>query len=273
MQKNQKAATVISALALSATAVAVPVLWVGLKKVSYTVKSSKINGSLRIIAVSDFHSGHYGKNNIKLINAIVEQEPDLIIFPGDTVDDRVCPHVAIELVRTLAELYPCYYVTGNHEFYRDKGAEIKKIIASLGVNVLCGDTVSFEKNGAEIDICGLDDKYIGEEMWKSQLERLNPNKEKFTLLLSHRPDLMPEYVKLGVDLAVSGHAHGGQLIIPGILNGLYAPYQGFFPKYAGGMYTEGDTTMIVSRGLMRESWPRIINPPELVTIDLVGEEN
>lgn len=272
MNKAKKTATVLSALAISAAAVAVPVLWVGLKTVNYTVKSRKITGKIRVAAVSDFHSCHYGKNNIKLINAIIEQDPDIVIFPGDTIDDRVCPQKAFEFVRTLAEIYPCYYVTGNHEYYRDKGTEIKKIIASLGVTVLEGDTVRYEKDGAEIEICGLDDKYVGEEIWRSQLQALSPNREKFTLLLSHRPDLMPEYVKLGVDLAVSGHAHGGQLIIPGVLNGLYAPYQGLFPKYAGGIYTEGETSMIVSRGLMRESWPRIMNPPELVIIDLEGEE-
>jgi len=271
MNRSDKIKTGLAVCALSAAAIAVPMLWVGLKTVNYTVKTSKMKGNIRVAAVSDFHSGHYGRNNIKLINEIIRQEPDIVIFPGDTIDNRVCPHEAFEFVKTLSRLYPCYYVTGNHEFYRDKGEEIKRHIASMGVKVLCGDSVRYEKDGARIDICGLDDRFIGEEEWHRQLGNLTPNREFFTLLLSHRPDLMEYYVNLGVDLTVCGHAHGGQLIIPGILNGLYAPYQGFFPKYAGGPYHEGDTTMIVSRGLMRESWPRIMNPPELVIIDIKGE--
>jgi len=270
---KKKIATALSLLAATGAAVAVPMLWVGLKTVNYTVESQKLKGRIRIAAVSDFHSGHYGKNNIKLINAIIAQEPDIVVFPGDTIDNRVCPHDAFEFVRTLAKMYPCYYVTGNHEFYRNKGEEIKKHIAKMGVKVLCGDCVRYEKGNAVIDICGLDDRYIGEEEWHRQLEKLSPNRENFTLLLSHRPDLMEYYVSLGADLELSGHAHGGQLIIPGVLNGLYAPYQGFFPKYAGGLYREGDTTMIVSRGLMRESWPRIMNPPELVIVDVIGTED
>lgn len=271
MNKKQMV-TGLSALMLSGAAIAVPMLWVGLKTVNYTIKSDKIKGSIRIAAVSDFHSGHYGKNNINLINAVINQDPDIVIFPGDTIDDRVCPHAAFEFVRTMSQLYPCYYVTGNHEFYRGKGREIKKVIDSLGVTLLCGETVTYEKGDTSIDICGLDDMYIGEDIWREQYSKITVDKDRFSLLLSHRPDLMEEYKALGVDLAVCGHAHGGQLIIPGLLNGLYAPYQGFFPKYAGGLYCEEGTTMIVSRGLMRESWPRIMNPPELVIID-VTENN
>ena len=88
-------------------------------------------------------------------------------------------------------------------------------------------------------------------------------------VLSHRPDLMEYYVSLGADLELSGHAHGGQLIIPGVLNGLYAPYQGFFPKYAGGEYALDNTTMIVSRGLCKNDLPRVFNRPELVVVDIV----
>ncbi len=92
----------------------------------------------------------------------------------------------------------------------------------------------------------------------------------YTVLLSHRPEFFELYTEYNFDLVLSGHAHGGQWRIPYILNGLYAPNQGVFPKYAGGEYTENNTTMIVSRGLARESTllPRFYNRPELVIIDL-----
>ena len=94
--------------------------------------------------------------------------------------------------------------------------------------------------------------------------------DNYTILLSHRPEFFELYTKYDFDLVLCGHAHGGQWRIPGILNGLYAPHQGIFPKYAGGRYDSEDMTMIVSRGLARETTrvPRIFNRPELVVIDL-----
>ena len=93
-------------------------------------------------------------------------------------------------------------------------------------------------------------------------------KDHFTVLLSHRPELFENYVSRAFDLVLCGHAHGGQWRIPGVLNGLYAPQQGLFPLYAGGKYEKGSTTMIVSRGLAKETTPipRIFNPPELVVV-------
>ena len=79
------------------------------------------------------------------------------------------------------------------------------------------------------------------------------------------------YAAAGFDLVVSGHAHGGQVRIPGLINGLCAPNQGWFPDYAGGEYCAGETTMIVSRGLSTQAQmhvPRLFNRPELVIITL-----
>ncbi len=97
-----------------------------------------------------------------------------------------------------------------------------------------------------------------------------PRNGNYTILLSHRPEPFRFYACYGFDLALCGHAHGGQWRIPGLLNGLYAPHQGLFPKYAGGRYLKGGTTMIVSRGLARENTrvPRFYDPPELVIVDL-----
>lgn len=94
------------------------------------------------------------------------------------------------------------------------------------------------------------------------------------MLLSHRPELFETYQKYGFDLVLSGHAHGGQWRIPGVLNGLFAPDQGLFPEYAGGRYDYAEGTMIVSRGLARESTPvpRIFNRPEVVIVDIFGNK-
>lgn len=95
----------------------------------------------------------------------------------------------------------------------------------------------------------------------------------FTVLLAHRPELLAKYAQFPLDLVVSGHAHGGQVRIPGVLNGLYAPNQGWFPKLAGGAYTQDGTTLIVSRGLaVRTRLPRIFNRPEVVLVRCVPAE-
>ena len=88
------------------------------------------------------------------------------------------------------------------------------------------------------------------------------------MLLSHRPELVDIYRGSGFDLVVSGHAHGGQVRIPGLVNGLFAPCQGWFPQYAGGVYALGSTTLVVSRGLCRNELPRVFNRPELVVLTL-----
>jgi predicted MPP superfamily phosphohydrolase len=92
--------------------------------------------------------------------------------------------------------------------------------------------------------------------------------EDYTVLLSHRPELFDVYVQNGVDLVLSGHAHGGQFRVP-FLGGLVAPNQGLFPQYDGGVYKSGKTTMIVSRGIGNSAFPfRINNRPELVIVEL-----
>ena len=98
--------------------------------------------------------------------------------------------------------------------------------------------------------------------------------ETFSILLTHRPERVEDYTGRGFDLVLAGHAHGGQWRLPGLINGLIAPNQGLFPRYAGGRYAlDGDTTMIVSRGLARESTriPRLFNRPELVVVDILPE--
>ena len=94
--------------------------------------------------------------------------------------------------------------------------------------------------------------------------------EIYSILAIHVPNGVESYLHYGFDLMLSGHTHGGQIIIPGVLNGLYAPGQGVFPKYGGGRYDFGKQTMIISRGLSQKPlWlPRLGNPPELCFVTL-----
>lgn len=248
-----------------------------LKVVKYEVHSDKIEKRARIALVTDLHGCNYGKNQKNLIEAIEKENPDVVLLGGDIFDDNVPYKNSTITIKRLAEKYPCYYVTGNHEYWSHDVDNILEIIEECGVNYLSAECKAIEINGQSINICGVDDPDViyytndGTAI-EEQLQTVATEitKESFNILLSHRPELAELYQQYEFDLVLSGHAHGGQWRIPGILNGLYAPNQGIFPEYAGGRYDFEHQTMIVSRGLARESTlaPRIFNRPELVIIDV-----
>lgn len=206
-----------------------------------------------------------------LSKKIKAQDPDAILFAGDIADDHNSNDGTVSLLNGIATEYPSYYVSGNHEIWSNQIGKIKSIFAMRGIKILEGDVKTAEFNGQTINICGVDDPEIGEETFQRQLQNTSHfNDQNYTILLSHRPERMEEYAKNGYDLVLSGHSHSGQWRIPLISNGLYAPSQGNFPKYSGGKYVMGGTTMIVGRGLQKNigKYRRIFNPPELVVIDI-----
>lgn len=244
-----------------------------MKVVYYELESEKMEDTVRIVLISDLHSCRYGEQQRELIDAVAEQAPDLVLLCGDIFDDKIPHDNALLFVEAVAQRYPCYYVSGNHEYYSGEVEEIKQMVRETGTQVLEGDCCRVQVGEQFINICGVDDPTrIGLEEMKRQIAQAweASRQEEYTLLLSHRPELAEIYEDFGFDLVLAGHAHGGQWRIPGIINGIYAPHEGFFPKYAGGEYALGDTVMIVSRGLAREStrMPRMFNPPELVVIDI-----
>lgn len=248
----------------------------GLTVRSYTVESGKVTAPVRLAVLTDLHACAYGEDQRELLDAVAAQAPDLVLLVGDIVDDepRMPEARALETVEALAEAWPVYYVTGNHEFWSGRPEEIKAEIRAAGAVVLEGQALPVTAAGQPLLIAGVDDPAAGEEEWRAQLSRAAAGLDgaAFSVLLSHRPERAEEYAGLGFDLVLAGHAHGGQWRIPGLINGLIAPNQGLFPKYAGGAYDlGGGTAMIVSRGLARESTrvPRLYNPPELVVVDVV----
>ena len=242
----------------------------------YTVKSDKLTAPVRVLFLSDLHSCDHGREQRTLLELALVQEPDLILLGGDWVDDdfgRRPPERAYQAARALAKYAPTFYVIGNHEIWSGYGDEIKEQLAVCGVKVLAGETIMLEINGQAIRLCGIDDPMVGEEKWGIQLEAIKrAGGDEFSLLLSHRPERVEQYS--GFDLVLAGHAHGGQWRLPGLVNGLFAPDQGWFPAYAGGEYRlEDGGVMIVGRGLSKESTrvPRFFDRPEVVVVELAPE--
>jgi len=252
-----------------------------LRVVHYTVETPKVSSSVRLAVLTDLHESYYGEKQSWLIAAVDAVQPDAICFVGDIFDTEG-PHTAVsDLLDGIASIYPCYFVTGNHEFSAGRFSDLCSLLERHGVTMLRGDTAVFSANGQTITICGIDDPIgvregeqgtLGPDTWQGQLSlitesvRSNPY---FSVLLAHRPERIEEYTAVGADLILSGHTHGGQVRIPLVLNGLFAHNQGYFPKYAGGQYPLGSTTLLISRGLCKNNLPRIFNRPELVIVDIL----
>lgn len=261
----------------------------------YELNAEGVSAPVRVVLVTDLHSCYYGEGQKTLIKAVDAQSPDLVLLGGDIFDDKMDDANTEQFLAGIAGKYPCYYVTGNHEYWSgaENFAAKMAILEKYGVTILSGQCEIIEINGETINLCGADDPdsymirsapdviappgYTGAEIegiytFEQQLdtiEQLSDN-GNFTILLSHRPELFESYAESGFDLVLCGHAHGGQWRLPWVLNGLYAPNQGLLPPYAGGRYERNGVTMIVSRGLARESTivPRIFNRPELVVVEI-----
>ncbi len=139
--------------------------------------------------------------------------------------------------------------------------------------MLEGERADIDINGQSLSLFGIDDPEAGETEFSRQLKFCGGHidKNRYSILLSHRPERIESYLEYDFDMILAGHAHGGQMRLPLLMNGLFAPDQGWFPKYAGGLYPFGKSQMIVSRGLAREStrMPRLFNRPEIVIINLL----
>lgn len=246
---------------------------------TYTVVSPKLTAEVRLAVVTDFHSS----DNADDVAAMVAScAPDAVLLVGDLFDDDTQNRPTertLSLMRQLSALYPCYYVSGNHEAWTGEMDALYQQTEEAGVTVLRMSSGVLTVRGQRIALCGIPDPYEmvfsgapdTEEQIRQALEDVDS--ADFTVLLAHRPELLAKYAQFPLDLVVSGHAHGGQVRIPGLLNGLYAPNQGWFPKLAGGAYTQDGTTLIVSRGLaVRTRLPRIFNRPEVVLVRCVPAE-
>ncbi|WP_208560370.1 metallophosphoesterase [Marinilactibacillus kalidii] len=237
----------------------------------YNIEDTKIPASLNgftIAQVSDLHNKDWGD---QLIDRLTEAKPDLIVVTGDLIDSRKTDlPTAITFINEASTIAPIYYVTGNHEA---RIAEYEELIESTSDSVILLDNQQtvLEAGNDDVRLIGLQDPSFPTADTETHLQHLTDDYDGYTLLLSHRPELFETYERYHIDLVLSGHAHGGQFRLP-FIGGLVAPNQGFFPTYSAGLYAEGETTMIVSRGLGNSLFPfRVNNPPELVIINLFKE--
>lgn len=262
------------------------VLWVFLelnnawiKTTKYTIKSKEIPKTfdgLNIVQISDLQDATFGEKQEKLMRKIRKAEPDLVVITGDLVDsNRYDLANSLDLMKQLVKITDVFFVLGNHEVAVNKVDEITEALSALGVHVLRNQAIHLKKDHEFISIMGVDDPLMkGKQSPDKAMEQMiqaalsSVPQERFTILLSHRPELIDVYAENEVNLVFSGHAHGGQIRLPGF-GGLIAPGQGWFPRYTSGEHQEKKTTMIISRGLGNSLFPyRIFNRPEIIAVTL-----
>lgn len=239
----------------------------------------------KIVQVSDLHNYEFGEGNENLIKRVEKEKPNIITITGDFVDTLTnfvdAPEklnkTALDLAEKLTKIAPTYYVTGNHESGVVGYKELMEELRKRGVEILDNRIVKVEYNNAYVNVAGIldpSDNGYSFDYVQVCIDRLdemmkNLTDDYYTVLLAHRPEYINVYSKYDIDLVLSGHIHGGQFRIP-FLGGVVSPNREFFPKYDSGLYQEGNTNMIVSRGLGSSSSlkVRINNRPEIVSIVL-----
>lgn len=235
---------------------------------------------LRIAHLSDLHNARFGRENRRLLDKLALAQPDLIVLTGDLIDARRTNlDRALAFAVRAAGLAPTYYVPGNHEA-RLPAAQYQRLrqgLTAVGVTVLEHERVTLTRGGDRLTLLGLADQAFARtqgdhrpaaQLAAEALEALQTAEDGYTILLVHRPESFPVYAALGADLVLSGHTHGGQVRLPG-LGGLFAPSQGFFPRYDAGLYRQGQASLVISRGLGNSLAPlRLNNRPEVVVLTL-----
>lgn len=250
-----------------------------LETTEYTIENPDLPKSFdgyKIVHLSDLHNAEFGKNNKNLIKIIKEEKPDAVFVTGDTIDGFYTnTTIPIDLFKEVLKICDVYFIVGNHEIRSDANTyfEFLDKLSEIGITVLKDESTYIEKTAEKFQVIGLNDasnyKANYNDNYKEEIVKTIKNlddKECFSILLSHHPELFDDYAKTNVDLVFSGHAHGGQFRLP-FIGGLIAPEQGLFPKYDAGIFTENNTTMVVSRGLGNSIIPvRINNSPEVVVV-------
>jgi len=251
----------------------------------YSLESDKIKGDHTFVLISDLHGYSFGKNNEKLISAIDEIKPDVVLCAGDlfTADKKGRPikyEPGFELAKSLAQKYPFYYANGNHEYrikiwtgmYGNFYDRYKNRLKKFGVVFLENDSVSI--SDSNIRITGLDlnmnyyKKIVKKEMEPGFLKRIlgDSSEKEYQILMAHNPQYFKEYAEWGADLTVSGHVHGGIVRIPGF-KGVISPAIALFPKYDGGHFEISGRHLVLSRGLGTHTIQvRMFNPCEIDVI-------
>ena len=251
----------------------------------YTINKDNINGEIRIAHLSDLHSKPFKK----VLTKLEEMQPDIICITGDYINDQARrKNKMLEYAKKLVEIAPVYYITGNHERRLESFDTLMQELSDCGFNVLLDEVASLKIKDNEVVILGLDENQADHKDYRARkkgtfvyrdmkpvFEKLD-SCEGFKIVLSHFPENFEgikqlNYSQYDFDIQLSGHAHGGQFILP-FIGPIYSPGQGLFPKYAMGSFGKRPK-LIISRGIGNSEFPiRLFNHPQINVINVRGRK-
>lgn len=256
--------------------------------------------SLNYVLISDLHREEFGEANRLLIEKTRSQSPDIIFIVGDMLESD-CTTEEVEsffnLLSSLTEIAPVYCSYGNHDYialssvimsFGEKTLSIRERLEQSGAVFLEREYVDTAINGEALRIGGLydlafnasefgmEDKcgagfYATEEDLSERFAFLTDfcDTSSYKIMLSHRPDSFifgDASYRWDIDMVLCGHTHNGVIALP-LIGALLIPDQGLFPKYDKGIFELNGITLVISGGLAGWHWiPRILNPPEIVSV-------
>lgn len=284
MKRWVRTLLILAAVLILAVGISTVVSNTVLSVAEYTVALDSVTEPVHLVVISDLHGRSFGKNNERLLSLVRRQEPDAIFLVGDMIaSDADGEEVErlLALIRNLTECAPVFFSPGNHEMqFMESGNELLDWVAGAGATVLNDSYVDVTIAGQPLRIGGTMGHGFpfgrSAEEFSSSAEYIFlkefENTENPTICLAHMPDTFifnGAYTLWDVDLAISGHTHGGLVRIPWV-GGLYAPMQEWFPTYDRGWFRLGDDMQIViTSGLAGyEFLPRVNNLPEIMVVDL-----
>lgn len=265
---------------------------VSFKVTHYDIQSDKFNNlthEKKVVFLTDLHNNSYGKNNKKLLDAVMFQNPELILIGGDMLVGKpeVSTKVAEDFVGQLTGICPVYYANGNHEqrmkIYPEKFGtkyqEYKTSVEQSGVQFLENEHIDLMFETCPVQVHGLEIPREGYKKFRKtnvSLEQIEErigkaDSSKYQILLAHNPIYADSYLEWGADLILSGHLHGGIVRLPG-LGGMITPQFRLFPKYSGELTVKDGKSVVVSKGLGTHTIKiRFLNPAEIVVLHLKGK--
>ena len=251
----------------------------------YPFHTSKASNSFKIVVIADLHDHEFTSGNLRLVDKIRTENPDLILMVGDFLNgDSEDARVPLEFIENLGTDTPIYFSLGNHEIdYMDTGhPELIEQLEEAGAVVVEKEYEDIDIDDTPVRIGGMYDYAYGAGSIENEAKLAKPEVKEFLedfqdtdvlkIMMAHRPDsfIFGDASKVwGIDLVVSGHLHGGQVVLP-LLGGLYAGDQGFFPKYIHGMYKKDKMNIFITAGLGSHTQllPRFNNPPEIAVLNI-----
>jgi predicted MPP superfamily phosphohydrolase len=228
---------------------------------------------IRIVQISDIHIGGWmnAERLRRIVDLIVAETPDAAVITGDFLlgsgfddDSKSLIQDLVNVLSPLAELIPTHAVLGNHDYWTNANA-IREMLQASKITDLTNSVLTLTRGSARLHLCGVDDVWDGDVRLQDVLDQLPA--DGAAILLAHEPDFADESAATGrFDLQISGHSHGGQVVIP-FIGPPVLPYLG--RKYPSGLYKVGKMFQYTNRGIGTGRLPiRFFCPPEITIFQL-----